>query len=118
MRNQHNSESQHSEIHGHVLLASLVLIIILSALSMTAFYLAGQDVAGISAMREESTALELAGAATELAVSWFHDSANTPPSIAGLLVKRQDDPISGPSFFDALGRSQFIGNPDRPEIVL
>ena len=118
MRTQHKNESQCSEIHGHVLLASLVLIIILSALSMTAFYLAEQDVVGISAMREESTALELADAATELAMSWFHDSTSAPPSIAGLLVKRQDDPVSGPSFFDATGRSQFFGNPDRPDILL
>ena len=118
MRNQHNGNSQHGQIQGHVLPASLVLIIILSALSMTALYLAGQDVPGISAMREESAALQLADAATELAMSWFHDSTNTPPSIAGLLVKRQDDPVSGPSFFDATGRSQFIGNPDRPDISL
>lgn len=103
---------------GHVLVASLMLILILLLLSMTAFYLASQDVPGISAMREERTAQELADAAAELVMSWFHDSAGTPPSISGLLAKRQGDLASGPSFFDAAGRSQFAGTADRPDILL
>ena len=117
MRNRHNNTSRHSKNDGHVLLTSLVLIGILSVLSMTAFYLAGQDAPGIGAMREESAALQLADAATELVTSWFHDSASAPPSIAELLAKRED-PLIGPSFFDSTGRSQFIGNADRPDIVL
>jgi Tfp pilus assembly protein PilX len=39
------------ENRGHVLLASLMLVIMLSLLSMTALYLVGQDGPGISAMR-------------------------------------------------------------------
>jgi len=66
MRKQDKRASHLREIQGHVLMASLMLILILSVLSMTAFYLAGQNVPGISAMREESTALQLADAATEL----------------------------------------------------
>lgn len=103
---------------GHVLLAALTLIFILSLLGMSAFYLAGQDVPGITAMREESAAQHLAEAAAELVMSWFHDAATTPPSIAGLLVKRQGDLISGPSFFDTDGRSQFIGTSERPDVLL
>jgi hypothetical protein len=118
MRHQHSGKSRSGEIDGHVLLASLMLIIVLSVLSMSAFFLAGQDVPGVSAMREESTARELADAATELVMSWFHDFTSTPPSLAGLLMKRQDDPIIGPSYFDAAGRSQFIGTPERPDILL
>jgi hypothetical protein len=118
MRHRRKDASLDREIQGHVLLTSLVLIIILSALGMTAFYLAGQDARGISAMREESAALQLTDAATELVMSWFHDSTNAPAPIAGLLVKRQDDPVSGPSFFDTTGRSQFMGNPERPDILL
>jgi len=118
MRHQQRAPYPLCEVRGHVLMASLMLILILSVLSMTAFYLVTQDIPGISAMREERTVLELADAATELVMSWFHDSTSTPPSIAGLLMKRQNDPIIGPSFFDAAGRSQFIGTFDRPDIVL
>jgi hypothetical protein len=99
-------------------MAALTLIIILSLLGMTVLYLAGQDAPGISAMREESIAQELADAAAELIMGWFHDSGTTPPSIADLLAKRQGDLVSGPSFFDAAGRSQFVGTAERPDILL
>lgn len=96
----------------------LLLLMILILLSMSAFHLAGQDVPGITGMKEESIAQELADAAGELVVSWFHDPKKTPSSIAGLLARRQGDSNSGPSFFDAAGRSQFVGTADRPDISL
>jgi len=98
-------------------MASLVLIVILSLVGMTALYLAGQDVPGIVAMREETIAQQLSEAAAELVLSWFHDAETTPPSIAGLLAKRQGDFVSGPSFFDATGRSQFAGTAELPDIL-
>jgi hypothetical protein len=104
--------------HGHLLLASLMLIIMLSLLSMTALYLAGQDAPGISAMREQSQSQQLADAASDLVVSWFHDGSLTPPAIAAQLAKRQEDAMGAPSFFDAAGRSQFIGTADRPDLLL
>ncbi|HET9395384.1 MAG TPA: hypothetical protein VFO36_04945, partial [Nitrospiraceae bacterium] len=79
------------ENRGHVLLASLMLVIMLSLLSITALYLVGQDAPGISAMREQSQSQQLADAATELVVSWFHDASTTPTSIADLLAKRRAD---------------------------
>lgn len=96
----------------------LLIIMILMLLSMSTLYLAGQDLPGITGMREESIAQELADAAGELAVSWFHDPKTTPSAIAGLLAKRQGDLESGPSFFDAAGRSQFVGTAERPDISL
>jgi len=95
-----------------------VLIIILSMVGMTALYLAGQDVPGITAMKEESVAQQLSDASADLVLSWFHDAQTTPPPIAGLLAKRQGDLVSGPSFFDAAGRSQFVGTAERPDILL
>ena len=71
---------------GHVLMASLMLIMVLSLLSMTAFFLADQDSPGVSAMREEIVARQLADAVADLAVSWFHDTPNAPQSIAGVLM--------------------------------
>lgn len=103
---------------GHVLLGAVMLLVVISLLSITALYLAAQDVPGITAVREESIAQELADAAGDLVVGWFHDSTTAPSPVAGLLAKRQGDLESGPSFFDAAGRSQFTGTADRPDILL
>ena len=118
MRYQQTIRSAGSYDQGHVLMAALMLIIILYLLGMTTLFLAGQDMPGITAMREESNAQQLADAASELTMSWFHDSTTTPASIAGLLEKRQGDIVGGPSFFDAAGRSQFVGTAERPDILL
>jgi len=121
MRIPRRAGSRHLEVLGdlgHVLMASLVLIVVLSLVGMTALYVAGQDIPGIVAMREESIAQHLSEAAAEVVLSWFHDAETTPLPIAGLLAKRQGDLDSGPSFFDASGRSQFIGTADLPDVLL
>lgn len=106
------------EERGHILLAALALVLILSLLGMTSLYLAGQDSVGVRAMRAEKMAQRLSDAAADLVVSWFHDPATTPPAIATVLAKQQGDEESGPSFFDAAGRSQFRGTIDHPDLLL
>lgn len=103
--------------HGHVLLAALMVLIMLALLSMTLLYLAAQDAPGISAMREQTQALHLAEGAADLVLRWFHEPSSAPPTVAGLLMKREDAG-DGPSFFDATGRSQFMGTSERPDILL
>lgn len=103
---------------GHVLLAALMLIVLLGIASMTSLFLASQDGPGVSAMREDNVAQQLADGAADVVMSWFHDPSSTPTTIAELLAKRQGDLASGPSFFDATGRSQFIGTIDRPDVSL
>jgi hypothetical protein len=103
---------------GHVLLASLILIFLLGVAGMTSLYLAGEDGPGISAMKEDKVAQQLADGAADVVMSWFHDPSVTPPSVAGLLVKRQGDLTRGPSFFDVTGRSQFVGTSEHPDIML
>ncbi|MEK7237848.1 MAG: hypothetical protein AAB177_14855 [Nitrospirota bacterium] len=112
------SEFLHLCDKGHVLLAALMLIFLLGIAGMTSLHLAGQDGPGVSAMREDNVAQQLAEGAADVAMSWFHDPSATPTTIAGLLAKRQGDPARGPSFFDAAGRSQFIGTADRPDVFL
>jgi hypothetical protein len=102
---------------GHVLLAALMVVIMLALLSMTLLHLTGQDAPGISAMREQTQALHLAEGAADLVISWFHEPGNVPDSLAGLLAKRQDAG-DGPSFFEATGRSQFMGTPEHPDVLL
>ena len=103
---------------GHVLLAALMLIVLLGIVGMTSLYLASQDGPGVSAMKEDSRAQQLADGAADVVMSWFHDPSGTPRAIAGLLAKRHGDSASGPSFFDATGRSQFVGTADHPDILL
>jgi hypothetical protein len=103
---------------GHVLLAALMLIFLLGVVGMTSLYLAGQDGPGVSAMREDKLAQQLADGATDVVMSWFHDPSATPMVVAGLLAKRLGDVGGGPSFFDVAGRSQFVGTADRPDIFL
>ena len=103
---------------GHVLLTALMLIFLLGVVGMTSLYLASQDGPGVSAMREDNRAQQLANGAADVVTSWFHDPGVTPMAVAGLLAKRQGDPASGPSFFDGAGRSQFVGTVDRPDILL
>ncbi|MEO5955450.1 MAG: hypothetical protein ABIR36_07145 [Nitrospiraceae bacterium] len=112
------SECMNQCDNGHVLLAALMLIVLLGITSMTALFLASQDGPGVSAMKEDSIAQQLADGAADMVMSWFHDPSSTPTAIAELLAKRQGDLASGPSFFDATGRSQFIGTIDRPDVLL
>jgi len=103
---------------GHVLLVALMLIVLLGITGMTSLYLAGQDGLGVSAMKEDNIAQQLADGAADVVMSWFHDPSVTPTAIAGLFMKRQGEPSSGPSFFDVAGRSQFVGTADSPDILL
>jgi hypothetical protein len=103
---------------GHVLLAALILTFLLGLAGMTSLYLAGHDGPGVSAMREDNVAQQLADGAADVVMSWFHDSSATPTAFAGLLARRQGDLASGPSFFDAAGHSQFVGTADHPDIML
>jgi len=103
---------------GHVLLVALMLIVLLGITGMTSLYLAGQDGLGVSAMKEDNIAQQLADGAADVVMSWFHDPSVTPTAIAGLFMKRQGEPSSGPSFFDVAGRSQFVGTADNPDILL
>jgi hypothetical protein len=103
---------------GYVLLGALMLILLLGVVGMTSLYLAGQDGPGVSAMREDNLAQQLADGAADVVMSWFHDSSGAPTPIAGLLAKRQGDVANGPSFFDVAGRSQFVGTADHPDIIL
>jgi len=106
------------EEEGHILLVALALVLILSILGMTSLYLASQDAKGVRAMRAEKMTQRAADAAADMVVSWFHDPAAAPSAVAGALAKQQGDDISGPSFFDAAGRSQFRGTVDRPDLLL
>jgi len=118
MKERRTSEFTNQDDEGHVLLAALILVVLLGIAGITSLYLAGQDGPGVSAMKEDHVAQQLADGAADVVMSWFHDPSVTPTAIAELLMKRQGDLTSGPSFFDVTGRSQFVGTADHPDIML
>jgi hypothetical protein len=105
---------------GIALLGAMVLVLILSLLGATLLNLAGQEAISASAGREAAVAQQLADAAGELVVAWFHSpqSKAVPSAIRDLLARKNQNPGGGASFFDPTGHSQFRGTADQPDVRL
>jgi type II secretory pathway pseudopilin PulG len=105
---------------GIALLGAMIVALILSLLGATLLNLAGQEIVSAGLASQAAVAQQLADAAGELVVTWFH----SPQTIAGvaqlssLQEKRNRDKEGAPSFFDASGRSQFVGTADQPDVRL
>jgi Tfp pilus assembly protein PilX len=88
---------------GIALLGAMVVALILSLLGATLLNLAGQETVSAGLASQAAVAQQLADAAGELVVTWFH----SPQTIAGaaqlssLQEKRNRDKEGAPSFFDA-----------------
>lgn len=103
---------------GAALVGSVLAVLILSMLGTVSVNLAVQEIESVQGMRDAAIAGHLAEAGADLVMTWFHDSAARPVGVGELFKKRYDRPDSGPSFFDAQGRSQFTGTADRPDLLL
>ena len=69
---------------GVALLGAMVLMLILSLLGATLLNLAGQEAISANAGREAAIAQQLADAAGELVVAWFHSpqAKSVPPALS------------------------------------
>jgi hypothetical protein len=105
---------------GIALLGAMVIVLLVSILASTLFNLSGQEVVSARAGNQMVVAQQLADAAGELVVAWFHDPQSTSgdPRLALFREKRQRDAKGGLSFFDLNGRSQFVGTSERPDVML
>lgn len=103
---------------GIALLGAMVLVLILSLMGATLLNLAGQEAVSAHGERDAAVAQQLADAAGELVVAWFHSPQTSPPSLSSMSAKRHQTLAGGPSFFDHTGRSQFVGTADRPDLLL
>ncbi len=103
---------------GIALLGALVLVLILSLLGATLLNLAGQEALSAGAGRKTVVAQQLADAAGELVVAWFHSPQSIPPARSSVLAKKNRNAVGAPSFFDQSGRSQFVGTPGHPDLLL
>lgn len=105
---------------GIALLGAMIIVLIVSLLATTLLNLAGQEAISADIAAHMAVAQQLADAAGELAVAWFHDPQPTSvaPTIVSLREKRNRDAEGAPSFFGSTGRSQFVGTPDQPDFSL
>jgi len=105
---------------GIALLGAMVVALILSLLGATLLNLAGQENVSAGLASEAAVAQQLADAAGELVVAWFHRPQTTTSAsqLTSLREKRNLDGEGAPSFFDASGRSQFVGTADQPDVRL
>ena len=105
---------------GIALLGTIVVALILSLLGATLLNLAGQEAVSAGLASQAVVAQQLADAAGELVVAWFHSPRTVAgaPQLSSLREKRNRDKEGAPSFFDASGRSQFVGTVDQPDVRL
>jgi hypothetical protein len=105
---------------GIALLGAMIVALMLSLLGATLLNLAGQEVVNAGLAKQASVAQQLADGAGELVVAWFHSPQTTTdlPQLSSLREKRFRDKEGAPSFFDASGRSQFVGTADQPDVRL
>ncbi|MBX3329052.1 MAG: pilus assembly PilX N-terminal domain-containing protein [Nitrospira sp.] len=105
---------------GIALLGAMVVALILSMLGATLLNLAGQEAASAGLASQAAVAQQLADGAGELVVAWFHSPRTVAgvPQLSSFQEKRNRDKDGAPSFFDALGRSQFVGTVDQPDLRL
>ena len=105
---------------GIALLGAMIVALMLSLLGATLLNLTGQEVVNAGLANQAAVAQQLADAAGELVMAWFHSPQTTAgiPQLSSLHEKRNRDREGSPSFFDASGRSQFVGTGDQPDIRL
>lgn len=105
---------------GIALLGAMVIVLLVSLLASTLFTLSGQEVVSARAGNQGVVAQQLADAAGELILAWFHAPQSTAshPQLKLLREKRHHDGEGGPSFFDLNGRSQFTGTSEQPDVAL
>jgi len=105
---------------GIALLGAMVVALVLSLLGATLLNLAGQESASAGLASQAAVAQQLADAAGELVVAWFHSPQIVAivPKLSSLGEKRNYDGEGLLSFFDASGRSQFVGTADQPDVRL
>ena len=105
---------------GIALLGAMIVILMVSLLGMTLLNLAGQEAMSAGAGRQIVVTQQLADAAGELAVSWFHSpgAVSRFPQVASLQEKRNRTAEGAPSYFSTAGQSQFVGTAEKPDLRL
>jgi hypothetical protein len=103
---------------GAALVGTVLTVLIMSMVGMASVNLAVEEINHTNMARDAAVARHLARAGADLVIQWFHDPAAVPPEFHRQVVAKRFTLPSGPSFFDALGQSQFDGTREHPDLLL
>ena len=103
---------------GLALLGAMVVSVILVLLSVSLLDLLWRESVSANAGEHAAVAQQLADAAGEVVISWFHDPQAAPPEFSTVLAKRLAASDGTATYFDTEGRSQFSGTAERPDVFL
>lgn len=103
---------------GVALVVSLVIALSLAVMGVTLLELVWQESLSADVGKKSVVVQQLADAAGEIVIGWFHDPETAPPHVARALEKRFVSIDGAPTFFDRNGQSQFAGTAERPDVVL
>lgn len=105
---------------GIALIGAMVLVLILSLLGATILNLSGQETISSTVGREAVVAQQLADAAGEVVVAWFHSpqAKSAGSALSTTLAKKNCDVEGRLSFFDQTSHSQFVGTVSQPDVHL
>jgi hypothetical protein len=113
-----NHVSRRGGEEGAALLVTLVIALLLVVMSLAMLELVGQESLSAHLGKHAAIAHQLADAAGEVVIGWFHDPTTVPSMIAPIVEKRFISSDGTPTYFDQQGRSQFRGTADHPDLVL
>jgi hypothetical protein len=101
---------------GIVLFVTMILLLLLTSLGMTSMNLATLELRAAGGTSEDRAAEQLADAAVDLVVSWFHQPGSLPPEIERVLIGQMltngDSPLIMPPARLAPG-----GSPETVEVL-
>lgn len=103
---------------GAALVGTVLMVLIMSIVGMVSVNLAVEEINHTNMARDAAVARHLAQAGADLVIQWFHDPAAVPPEFHRQVAAKRFTLPSGPSFFDALGQSQFDGTREHPDVLL
>lgn len=102
---------------GIALLVAMMILFLLSVAGFTSLNLAVLEVRSIQSAQDEKVSEQLAEAASQAVIEWFHHPASVPTEMARDLLGRRHQTVDGAlSFFDQQGLSQFTGTAARPDL--
>jgi len=96
----------------------MVISLILVLASVTLLELLWRESLSAYAGEKAAAAQQLADAAGEMVVGWFHSPRTVPAGLVDILKKRLVMVDGTPTYFDQEGRSQFSGTMDHPDALL
>lgn len=103
---------------GLALMGAMIVSLILVLVSMTLLDLLWRESLSAHAGEKAALAQQLADAAGEMVVGWFHVPHTGPVGLSAVIAKRLVTADGIPTYFNEEGRSQFVGTADQPDMEL